>query len=56
MTKEEKGKNVSTVKQLYDAFKRREISSLLDMFTDDAVIHEPAPAGVPCGAAFTTDV
>jgi ketosteroid isomerase-like protein len=43
---EEEGKKVSTVKQLYDAFKRRDISYLLDMFTDDAVIHGPAPAGV----------
>jgi ketosteroid isomerase-like protein len=43
---EEEGENISTVKQLYDAFKRRDISSLLDMFTDDAVIHGPAPAGV----------
>jgi uncharacterized protein len=48
MSKEEgeEGKNVSTVKQLYDAFKRLDISSLLDMFTDDAVIRGPAPAGV----------
>lgn len=43
---EEEGENISIVKQLYDAFKRRDISSLLDMFTDDAVIHGPAPAGV----------
>lgn len=43
---EEEEENISTVKQLYDAFKRRDISSLLDMFTDDAVIHGPAPAGV----------
>jgi len=26
--------------------RNRDISSLLDMFTDDAVIHEPASAGV----------
>ena len=43
---EEEGKNVISVKQLYDAFRRRDISSLLDMFTDCAVIHGPAPAGV----------
>jgi uncharacterized protein len=48
MTKEEKEeeKNVIAVNLLYDAFRRRDISSLLDMFTDDAVIHGPAPAGV----------
>ena len=31
---------------MYDAFSRRDISSLLDMCTDEAVIHGPAPAGV----------
>jgi ketosteroid isomerase-like protein len=39
-------KKVNTVKQLYDAFKRRGISYLLDMFTHDTVIHGPAPAGL----------
>jgi ketosteroid isomerase-like protein len=43
---EEEGKNVISVKQLYDAFRRRDISSLLDMFTRCAVIHGHAPAGV----------
>jgi uncharacterized protein len=43
---EEEGKKVISVKQLYDAFRRRDISSLLDMFTDCAVIHGPAPSGV----------
>jgi ketosteroid isomerase-like protein len=51
MKKEEKGEkeeeaNVIAVNQLYNAFRRPDISSLLDMFTDDAVIHGPAPAGV----------
>jgi ketosteroid isomerase-like protein len=47
MTKEEEEEeNVSIVKQLYDAFRRRDIPSVLDMFTDDAVAHGPAPAGV----------
>jgi uncharacterized protein len=43
---EEEEANVIAVNQLYDAFRRPDISSLLDMFTDDAVIHGPAPAGV----------
>ncbi|MDQ3968134.1 MAG: nuclear transport factor 2 family protein [Thermoproteota archaeon] len=38
--------NIGIVKQLYDAYKRHDISSVLDMFTDDAVLHGPAPAGV----------
>jgi uncharacterized protein len=37
---------IGIVKQLYDAFERRDISSLLDMFTDDTILHGPAPAGV----------
>src|SRR5919108_1360249 len=44
--KEEEEENVSIVKQLYDAFRRRDISSVLDMFADDAIAHGPAPAGV----------
>lgn len=44
--KENEEKNVSLVKQLYDDFRRRDISSILDMFADDAVAHGPAPAGV----------
>jgi ketosteroid isomerase-like protein len=45
--------NIGIVKQLYDAFKRRDISSLLDMFTDDAILHGPAPAGVlPWGGVY----
>jgi ketosteroid isomerase-like protein len=43
---EEEGKNVNTVKQRYDAFRRRDIFSLLDVFTHDAVIHGPAPSGL----------
>ena len=47
MTKEEEEEeNVRIVKQLYDAFGRSDISSVLDMFADDAVAHGPAPAGV----------
>jgi ketosteroid isomerase-like protein len=46
MTKEKEEENVSIVKQLYDAFERSDISSVLDMFADDAVAHGPAPAGV----------
>jgi uncharacterized protein len=44
--KEEEEKNVRIAKQLYDAFRRRDISSVLDMFANDAVAHGPAPAGV----------
>jgi uncharacterized protein len=36
---------IGMVKQLYDAFERRDISFLLDMFTDDTILHGPAPAG-----------
>jgi uncharacterized protein len=43
---EEEEENVRIVKQLYDAFGRNDISSVLDMFADDAVAHGPAPAGV----------
>jgi uncharacterized protein len=47
MTKEEEEEeNVSIVKQLYDAFRRRDIASVLPMFADDAIAHGPAPAGV----------
>jgi ketosteroid isomerase-like protein len=35
--------NVSMVKRLYDAFKRREVHSIMDMFEDNAVMHGPAP-------------
>jgi uncharacterized protein len=43
---EEEEKNVGIVKKLYDAFRHRDISSILDMFTNDAVARGPAPAGV----------
>jgi ketosteroid isomerase-like protein len=43
---EEEEKNIGIVKQLYDAYKRHDLSSVLDIFTDDAVLHGPAPAGV----------
>ena len=49
MTKEEEEeeeKNVRIVKQLYDAFRRRDISSVLALFADDVVMHGPAPAAV----------
>jgi uncharacterized protein len=46
MTRAEEEKNVSTVNQLYDTFRRRDISSILDMFTNDAVTRGPAPADV----------
>jgi uncharacterized protein len=46
MTEEEEERNIGIVKRLYDAYKRHDISSVLDMFTDDAVLHGPAPAGV----------
>jgi ketosteroid isomerase-like protein len=38
----QKEENGSRVKQFYDAFKRREIHSIIDMFADDAVMHGPA--------------
>jgi ketosteroid isomerase-like protein len=45
--------NVSMVKRLYDAFKRREVHSIMDMFADDAVMHGPAPSGVlPWGGTY----
>lgn len=51
--KEEEENNIGIVKQLYDAYKRHDISSVLDMFTDHAVLHGPAPAGVlPWGGIF----
>jgi hypothetical protein len=40
-------------KQLYDAYKRHDIYSVLDMFTDHAVLHGPAPAGaLPWGGIY----
>jgi ketosteroid isomerase-like protein len=45
-TMKEEEENIGIVKQLYDAYKRHDISSVLDMFTDHAVLHGPAPAGV----------
>lgn len=51
MTEQEQ--NLRIVNRLYDAFKRRDISSALDMFTDDAVLHGPTPAGVlPWGGVY----
>ena len=49
----QEGENVSMVKRLYDAFKRREVHSIMDMFADDAVMHGPAPSGVlPWGGTY----
>src|SRR5918999_359929 len=45
--------NIGIVKQLYDAFKRRDISSLLDMFTDDAILHDLPPQVCSLGEVFT---
>lgn len=45
-------RNVVTVKQLYDAFKRKDISTVINMATDDVVMHGPAPVDVlPWGGA-----
>jgi uncharacterized protein len=50
---QEEEENVSTVKQLYGAFKRRDVHSIMDMFADDAVMHGPAPSGVlPWGGTY----
>jgi ketosteroid isomerase-like protein len=43
---EEEEENVSMVKELYDALGRSDISSVLNMFADDAIAHGPAPADV----------
>jgi ketosteroid isomerase-like protein len=46
--------NVNTVKRLYDAFKRRDVHSIMNMFADDAVMHGPAPSGVlPWGGKYS---
>jgi ketosteroid isomerase-like protein len=53
MTKEKEEENVSIVKQLYDALGRSDVSSVLNIFADDAVAHGPAPAGVlPWGGVY----
>ncbi|MFL6488732.1 MAG: hypothetical protein ACJ70V_03815 [Nitrososphaera sp.] len=44
MTEEEE--NISITKQLYDAFKRSDISPVLNRFADHAVLHGPAGADV----------
>ncbi|HEX6253689.1 MAG TPA: nuclear transport factor 2 family protein [Nitrososphaera sp.] len=44
MTEQEE--NMGIVEQLYDAFKRCDISSLLNKFTYDAILHGPAPGGL----------
>ena len=42
----EQDENIRTVNKLYDAFRRHDISSLLDMFADDAILHGPTSADV----------
>ena len=50
---EEEEENVSMVKRLYDALRRREVHSIMDMFADDAVMHGPAASGVlPWGGTY----
>jgi ketosteroid isomerase-like protein len=50
---EQEEENVSMVKRLYDAFKRHEVDSIMDMFADDVVMHGPAPSGVlPWGGTY----
>ena len=50
---EQEEENVSKVKLLYDAFRRREVHSIMDMFADDVVMHGPAPSGVlPWGGTY----
>jgi len=50
-TKEDR--NVVIVKQLYDAFKRKDISSLINMATEDVIMYGPSPAGVlPWGGEY----
>ncbi len=45
--------NVRRVKRLYHAFKRHEVHSIIDMFSDDAVMYGPAPSGVvPWGGTY----
>ena len=47
--------NVGMVKRLYDAFRRREVHSIKDMFAEDAVMHGPAPSGVlPWGGTYSS--
>ena len=51
--KEEEDENIRIVKQLYDTFKRRDISSASDMFAHDVVLHGSAQAGVlPWGGVY----
>jgi uncharacterized protein len=50
---EQEEENVNMVKRLYDAFKGRELHSIIDMFADDAVMHGPVPSGVlPWGGTY----
>jgi ketosteroid isomerase-like protein len=44
---------IGIVKQLYDAFERRDISFLLDMFTDDTICMDLHPQVRSLGAVFT---
>jgi ketosteroid isomerase-like protein len=49
----EQDENIRTVNKLYEAFRRRDISSLLDMFTDDAILHGLHPQVSCHGVVFT---
>ncbi|MDQ3903072.1 MAG: nuclear transport factor 2 family protein [Thermoproteota archaeon] len=41
------------VRRLYDAFKRREVHSIIDMFAGDTVMHGPVPSGMlPWGGTY----
>lgn len=53
MSASKEERNVVTVKQLYDAFKRRDISTVVNMSTDDVVMYGPTPAAgvLPWGGA-----
>ncbi len=52
--RQEGEQNVSIVKQLYDAFKRRDAHSIIDMFSDDAIMHGPTPSTsvLPWGGTY----
>jgi uncharacterized protein len=51
---QEEEQNVSIVKSLYDAFKRRDVHSIMDMFSDDAIMHGPTPSAsvLPWGGTY----
>ncbi len=51
---QEEEQNVIRVKRLYDAIKRRDAHSIMDMFSDDAIMHGPTPAAsvLPWGGTY----